>query len=210
MDTASRVVGLVGGVHGDDPVAEGGAAGLDSGRRDTKMNALKRTVSDRQIRWAYLWEEIKPRETNSCALFWRSVVVTPFKLVAPVVVAACALWFFTVVPIVRFYAPATSWLPVTRAGPTQADWAIFGGVVGGIAACAACAFIGWIGSLLGFWSWLHHFCLPVEIEGGLVNKGSCPKCSGHLVLSATNNWDCRKCHGVFIPPPETPEGGLQR
>lgn len=33
------------------------------------------------VRWAYMWEsDTVPRQTSLCAMFWRSVLLTPMKL----------------------------------------------------------------------------------------------------------------------------------
>lgn len=50
----------------------------------------------RLIRWAYLFEEAVPRQTSTCALFWRRFVMSPIKIVACAIpiclVAALLVW----------------------------------------------------------------------------------------------------------------------
>ena len=42
--------------------------------------------TDALIQWAYFLEDVKPLQTSTCALFWRSVVLTPIKVLGPLLI----------------------------------------------------------------------------------------------------------------------------
>ena len=169
------------------------------------MQTRKHTVSDGVIRWAYLWEELKPLQTSTCALFWRSAVLSPLKVLAPVCFAGLGvisiLWrpiFHSVVE--AFFPGSTSPLrPRTSRSPEEIRVLVY--VLFGI---CALGLAGFIAHKRRFFQWLHQFCIPVEIDGGFVRKGSCPSCTGSsLVLGHDERWECRRCRGYFVPTLES-------
>ena len=144
------------------------------------------------IQWAYLFEEFRPLKTDTCALFWRSVVLTPVKLLLPIL-GVLFLLFLTMSALLP------EWLPVAirperrqpGATPSPLPLAIFLLVV----ACAAA-----VGGVFVALNTLG-VCKPVEIEGGLVRKGTCPslRCYGAMVETSETIWTCRRCGGSFTP-----------
>ena len=53
------------------------------------------------VRWAYLWCGV-PNQTDICALFWRTVLLTPLTLLAAVLIAGTTLVTLGVVPYLLF------------------------------------------------------------------------------------------------------------
>lgn len=52
------------------------------------------------VRWAYLWSmDGIPDQTSLCALFWRTVLVTPLKLLVPVIVLSMVAAFIWLKPL---------------------------------------------------------------------------------------------------------------
>lgn len=156
--------------------------------------------SDLLIQWAYFLEEVKPLHTSTCALFWRSVVLTPIKVLGPVGLVGLFLFALTCF-LLNAWAP--QYLPAgwTQPQPSEPLWPppLWFKVLPLVIASGA--LLSW----LGFFHWLHSLCIPVEIEGGLVRRGSCPKCAYVLIESDGGSaWECRKCHGYFVPPPSRP------
>jgi ribosomal protein S27AE len=163
------------------------------------MQTKKYTQGSALIQWAYLFEEVRPMKTSTCAVFWRSVLVTPLKILGPTVIAlgvgamlfsGVASAFFTewasrTLPSWAFVQPSPVSTPINWWPP-----------VGLFAAYAVVI----VGHLLGVWQWLHGFCIPIEIEGGLVKRGSCPECVGTMIEVSERRWECRKCGGAFEPP----------
>ena len=162
------------------------------------MTSKKYRQSDALIQWAYFLEDVKPLHTSSCALFWRSVVLTPLKVLGPTVIA---LFFLTVfVAATLSLLGLGAWLPEVlrrpsgppQPMPTETKWVLGLGF--------GCILAVVIGARLGLWAYLYSFCTPVEIEGGLVRKGSCPSCARQLVLVGSDRWNCLSCKGYFVPP----------
>ena len=107
--------------------------------------------SDLLIRWAYLFEELRPLHTSTCELWWRSVVLTPLKLLGPLFFVGSVLTVWT----------AFVWTAIES--PNPRDWALLkslGMVLGTIAGVAG---LVWLGEVIGFWTYLRSFCLPVDI-----------------------------------------------
>lgn len=149
------------------------------------------------IQWAYLFEEFRPLKTDTCALFWRSAVLTPIKLLLPTVAA-----LFVVFLVMQVFAPG--WLPEAWRLPPPAPrayvpfpWLFFTILISSVAVfCVVAVGLYRLG-----------LCQPVEIEGGLVLRGSCPKCTGPMIEIETDApWECRKCHGRFLPSVPSPGG----
>lgn len=176
------------------------------------MTPKRYTQSSPLIQWAYLFEEVRPLQTSTCALFWRATVRTPLLILAPTaVVAIFALVFFMGIAheVAPEWAHTFTWFYerphdarefAERAeGDAQAWW--FASTV-----IVPVVVVGIGGYFLGLWSFLHRLCLPVEIEGGLVEKGSCPgdQCLGRIIVEADGAWRCRKCHGEFIQAAVSP------
>jgi|ERR1051325_5735250 hypothetical protein len=153
--------------------------------------------TDPIIQWAFLFEAVHPRQTSTCAIFWRSIILTPIKLIGPVAGGAAVLWLL-LAGLAPFALPAAIRpAPLPAHQPDEMD-VFFGYLL--IAMLIALA-VGAVGHAIGLWKYLHGFCSPVEIEGGLVVKATCPepKCFGRLVLADDGAWRCRKCHGFFVP-----------
>ena len=155
--------------------------------------------SDWIVRWAFLFEEVTPLQTSSCAIFWRCAVLSPLKILGPTVLAGLVLSIPAIFLLTTF---APEWLPVSMQPPPRRHepfpWFIIGPLLGGWG-------VWFVGQATGFWAWLkRNHCLPVEIEGGLVRKGMCPglACTGAMILRDDAQWECRKCHGVFSPAAE--------
>ena len=164
------------------------------------MNPRRYQQADWRIQWAYLFEEVRPLQTSTCALFWRSVVLTPLKLLGPLLGGGVVLLIVTAsVGNTLFPAYLPAWM--IRPQRPSTPWSD----VDTILAVSLCALIFFVvlGEWVGLWAYLHAFCLPVEIEGGLVVKGTCPSCPGRLVLIHDGQWECRRCHGHFVPHVET-------
>jgi hypothetical protein len=156
------------------------------------------------IQWAYLWEEVRPLQTSTCALFWRSVVLTPAKTLGPALIGGFVVFFVFAVPFLHWLWPESvhgAWFfnphHVHGAPRRPFNWSelwplgVFGVLV----------FVVWAGNASGFWAWFHGLCKPVEIEGGLVRKGGCPAdgCVARLVVEADGVWRCPRCKGQFTP-----------
>lgn len=166
------------------------------------MNPKRYTQSSPLIQWAYLFEEFRPLQTSTCALFWRATVLTPFKILCPAIVIGMLLLTVVILPIMRYVAP--EWIPTALQVPphrnSESDYTGFW--ILGIGASSIAVL--WIGQAIGLWNYLHRFCLPVEIEGGLVKKGVCPSCVGRLILVDETRWECQKCQGHFVPAVKEP------
>lgn len=160
------------------------------------MNTKHYQARDTRIRWAYLFEEIKPAQTSTCALFWRTFVLTPLKLLA-ILGAVTLLGIFMLgalgnaYPALWLFGPP---LPTSAEPMPMAIKVILATLVAKI-----------IGERVGLWKRLGKYCYPVEIEGCLVKKGNCPRCGTRpLVLYPAGHetfetWDCATCGGYFIP-----------
>lgn len=75
----------------------------------------------RVVRWAYLWESSVPYRTSLCAIFWRTVLWTPLKMIAPLGILSFCLRMAWLYPL---------------------DWAIGTGVFIGIVLAVGC--IAWV------------------------------------------------------------------
>ena len=165
------------------------------------MQTQKYTLTDAYIQWAYLFEEHKPLQTNRCALFWRCSVLTPIRVVLVGAAVVVIAGMITTVMLGVFGSITGIWIgwakpvaPMTDAGRQVFKWAWI--------VAASVVAVGVFGHYTGLWDWLHKYCIPVEIQGGLVKKGSCPACASRLVLKDGGEWGCVKCKGYFVPPTE--------
>ena len=162
------------------------------------MTPRKYTQSASLIQWAYLFEEVKPLKTSTCALFWRSVLMTPIKILGQLLILAVFLaGVFTIAAdaISPTWTHATlPWAGSEHIEPRPFPWVWLITIIGSV------LLVVWGGEKLGLWSWLHSFCLPVEIEGGLVRKGSCPQCASTMFEYEEGDWKCCRCGGYFVPP----------
>ena len=164
------------------------------------MDPIQYKQDSRLIRWAYLFEEVRPLKTSTCALFWRAAVLSPLKVLGPTLLTAAAVAVLGTVAL-SFVAPQL--LPMSMQ-PSDAPHAPMPREVKyGLAIVIALGPIIIFAEKLGFFTWLHGFCYPVEIEGGLVKRGSCPRlaCTGFMIDRGDGAWECRRCHGTFTPPP---------
>ena len=102
------------------------------------------TSDSKLVRWAY-YEESVPSTTNVCALFWRSVLLTPLKLLPMILI-------FVVVPIVFVWMIFKS--------PNEA--LIFGGII--VGTTAILMGIGWLLFKLHNLAVEKGFCRKVTID----------------------------------------------
>lgn len=164
--------------------------------------------TDPLIQWAYFMEEVKPLQTSTCNLFWRSVVLTPIKVCGPVLLIGFFVTMMACIFLNAIFSHAwlATWAPVWMiANPRplsenelRAQRYLIEGLI-------ALIFVGVIGYWIGLWKALHALCVPVEIEGGFVKKGLCPYDQGRLILTDSGVWECRTCHGFFTPATEVGE-----
>lgn len=167
------------------------------------MQTKKYTQNAALIQWAYLFEDVRPLKTSTCALFWRSAVVTPLKILGPT--AICCFFALVIFMLVAHSAAPEwaidtlpQWMLLDERPSHPTNWVpVY--VVG------TAAVLVFLVRVSGLWGWFHALCIPVEIEGGLVKRGSCPKCVGTMVESSPDLWICRHCEGRFQPPPVVAE-----
>lgn len=162
------------------------------------MTPKRYTANSLIVRWAYLGNDVRPLQTSSCAIFWRCVVWTPLKVLFPLLVG---LNILTLIVMGAWntvsYETVPEWMRAERP-PDGFNWrpmAWFAGVA--MAIFAGAKFAGWASQ----------FCTPVEIEGGLVQRGSCPNCHDVRMVEQLPDangrdgvWMCRTCEGVFYLP----------